>query len=159
MVSTSAQKTESITWKIKLLYDGDCPLCLREVNFLRKRDAGRGIVAFVNIADLNYSPAENGGISYEAAMGRIHALLPDGRILQDVAVFRRVYEELGLGWVYAITKWQPMETIANLVYKLWAALRLPLTGRPNLDILKAQRSEKLSEQSRCRLTTPIHPFK
>jgi predicted DCC family thiol-disulfide oxidoreductase YuxK len=153
MVSTPAQKTESITWKIKLLYDGDCPLCLREVNFLRKRDAGRGIVAFVNIADLDYSSAENGEISYEAAMGRIHALLPNGRILQDVAVFRRVYEELGLGWVYAITKWQPMETIANFFYRLWAQLRLPLTGRPNLETLTAQQQEKQLTQSRCRLST------
>jgi predicted DCC family thiol-disulfide oxidoreductase YuxK len=37
------------TWKIELLYDGKCPLCLREVNFLRQKDAGRGIVSFVDI--------------------------------------------------------------------------------------------------------------
>lgn len=145
---------ESASWKIKLLYDGECPLCLREVNFLRQRDAGRGIVAFVNIADLDYASDANSGISYEAAMGRIHALLPDGTILQDVAVFRRVYEELGLGWVYAITKWKPIEAIANLVYKLWAVLRLPLTGRPNLETIATQRQEKLAEQVRCRLAVP-----
>lgn len=152
MVSPPAQTTESPPWNIKLLYDGDCPLCLREVNFLRKRDGGRGIVAFVNIADLDYSPVENGGISYAAAMGRIHAVLPDGRILQDVAVFRRVYEELGLGWVYAITKWHPMETIANFFYRLWAQLRLPLTRRPSLETLTAQKQAKQLEQSRCRLS-------
>ncbi|MEO0407798.1 MAG: DCC1-like thiol-disulfide oxidoreductase family protein, partial [Cyanobacteria bacterium P01_A01_bin.135] len=48
------------SWRIKLLYDGECPLCLREVNFLKKRDAGRGRVAFVDIADPDYDPAENG---------------------------------------------------------------------------------------------------
>ena len=31
-------------WEIKLLYDGECPLCVREVNFLQKRDGGRGWV-------------------------------------------------------------------------------------------------------------------
>ncbi|MFN9173467.1 MAG: DCC1-like thiol-disulfide oxidoreductase family protein [Synechocystis sp.] len=31
-------------WQIKLLYDGDCPLCLREVNFLQRKDRGRGLV-------------------------------------------------------------------------------------------------------------------
>jgi predicted DCC family thiol-disulfide oxidoreductase YuxK len=41
----------SPSWKIKLLYDGECPLCVREVNFLTKRDAGRGLVAFVDIAE------------------------------------------------------------------------------------------------------------
>ncbi|HEY9740679.1 MAG TPA: DCC1-like thiol-disulfide oxidoreductase family protein, partial [Coleofasciculaceae cyanobacterium] len=30
---------EKPSWQIKLLYDGECPLCVREVNFLRKRDA------------------------------------------------------------------------------------------------------------------------
>lgn len=25
-------------WLVRLLYDGDCPLCLREVNFLKGRD-------------------------------------------------------------------------------------------------------------------------
>ena len=37
------------SWQIKLLYDGECPLCVREVNFLKKRDGGRGLVAFVDI--------------------------------------------------------------------------------------------------------------
>ncbi|BAY20211.1 hypothetical protein NIES21_60810 (plasmid) [Anabaenopsis circularis NIES-21] len=44
------------SWKIKLLYDGQCPLCLREVNFLKNRDAGRGLVAFVDIAADDYNP-------------------------------------------------------------------------------------------------------
>ena len=38
-------------WQIELLYDGECPLCVREVNFLKKRDAGRGLVSFVDIAE------------------------------------------------------------------------------------------------------------
>lgn len=38
---------------------------------------------------------ENGGVSFEAAMGRIHAILADGTIIKNVEVFRRVYETLG----------------------------------------------------------------
>jgi predicted DCC family thiol-disulfide oxidoreductase YuxK len=143
----------SSVWKVKLLFDGDCPLCLREVSFLRQKDAGRGIVAFVNIAELDYSPAEHGDISYAAAMGRIHALLPDGTILQDVAVFRRIYGELGMGWVYALTRWRPLEQIANFIYGLWANARLPLTGRPDLATIIAQRQTQCEAQGRCR--TPI----
>merc|ERR1711907_596494 len=26
-------------WELKLLYDGECPLCVKEVNMLRRRDA------------------------------------------------------------------------------------------------------------------------
>ena len=32
-------------------------------------------------------------------MERIHAVLPDGRVVKDVEVFRRLYEAVGLGWV------------------------------------------------------------
>ena len=87
------------SWKIKLLYDGECPLCVREVNFLTKRDAGRGLVAFVDIAADDYKSEANGGVDYETAMGRIHAVLPDGTLVKNIEVFRRVYETLGMGWV------------------------------------------------------------
>lgn len=140
-------------WQIKLLYDGECPLCLREVNFLRKRDAGRGLVAFVDIAADDYCPEANGGISFEAAMGRIHALLPDGTILQNVAVFRRVYEILGMGWVYAATKLPLIGALVDAVYGVWADKRLALTGRPDLVTLVADRQARLAcSEGRCRLT-------
>ena len=144
--------SELTNWKIQLLYDGECPLCLREVNFLLKRDAGRGIVNFVDIASLNYQPEEHGGVDFATAMGRIHAVLPDGTVIKNVEVFRRVYAELGLGWVYAITKLPLLGAIADGLYNIWADWRLALTGRPDLSEVIAQREEKLaSEPGRCRL--------
>lgn len=141
------------TWKIQLLYDGECPLCLREVNFLLKVDAGRGIVDFVDISDLNYQPSEHGGIDYATAMGRIHAVLPDGRAIKNLEVFRRVYEELGMGWVYAATKLPLIGAIANWLYGIWADWRLKLTGRPDLKQIIAERNKQLEakiENGRCR---------
>jgi predicted DCC family thiol-disulfide oxidoreductase YuxK len=135
------------TWKIKLLYDGECPLCLREVNFLSKRDGGRGIVAFVDIADPNYNPEQNGGVDFETAMGRIHAVLPDDTVIKNIEVFRRVYQELGLGWVYAITKLPLIGAIADWLYEIWADWRLALTGRPNLAVIIQEKQKA----SRCRL--------
>ena len=70
----SPDATSADHWQIELLYDGDCPLCVREVNFLRKKDAGRGLVQFVDIADDTYNPTQHGGVDFETAMGRIHAL-------------------------------------------------------------------------------------
>ncbi|MDJ0637082.1 MAG: DUF393 domain-containing protein [Xenococcaceae cyanobacterium MO_188.B29] len=155
MTSSPSQidrSSESQTWKIKLLYDGECPLCLREVNFLLKRDAGRGIVNFVDIADLNYQPEENGGVDFATAMGRIHGVLPDGTVIKNVEVFRRVYEELGMGWIYAVTKLPLIGSIADWLYGIWADWRLALTGRPNLTEILTQREEQLkSEPGRCRL--------
>ena len=140
------------TWKIKLLYDGECPLCLREVNFLRKKDAGRGIINFVDIADRDYSAADNSGIDYETAMGRIHAITNQGEIITNVEVFRRVYEELGMGWVYAVTKLPILGAIADYLYGIWAKWRFKLTGRPELSEIVTCRNQSLDDKSgRCGL--------
>jgi predicted DCC family thiol-disulfide oxidoreductase YuxK len=141
------------SWQIELLYDGECPLCLREVNFLQKRDAGRGLVAFVDIADDRYNPAAHEGVDFETAMGRIHAVLPDGTVIQNVEVFRRVYEVLGMGWIYAATKLPLIGAIVDFAYGLWAAWRLPLTGRANLATIVAARQQRLecAAPDRCRL--------
>lgn len=142
------------SWQIKLLYDGECPLCLREVNFLQKRDAGRGLVAFVDIADLNYTPDAYGGVDFETAMGRIHAVLPDGTVIKNVEVFRRVYETLGMGWIYAATKLPIIGFIVDALYGIWADWRLTLTGRPDLRTIVADRQKRIEckTQGRCRVT-------
>lgn len=153
MLSAKTQPQESNTqnWRIKLLYDGECPLCLREVNFLRKRDAGRGLVAFVDIADDFYQAEDNGGVDYKTAMGRIHAVLPDGTVIKNVEVFRRVYEALGMGWIYAITKLPVIGAIADTVYSIWADWRLKLTGRPDLATIERDRAQRIecNLQGRC----------
>ncbi|OUL21699.1 thiol-disulfide oxidoreductase [Nostoc sp. T09] len=140
-------------WKIELLYDSECPLCMREVNFLQKRDAGRGLVKFVDIADDDYNPEAHGGVDFETAMGRIHAVLPNGTVVQNVEVFRRVYEILGMGWVYAITQLPIIGAIADFLYGVWAKWRLAITGRPKLEDIVAQRQERLAcnTEGRCRI--------
>lgn len=145
--------TLSPSWKVKLLYDGECPLCVREVNFLTKKDAGRGLIAFVDIADDNYNPSENAGISFETAMGRIHAILPDGTIIQNLEVFRQVYDVLGIGWIYAPSKWPIIGKLLDRVYDIWADWRLKFTGRPSLNTLIEQRQQRLECQNsdRCRI--------
>lgn len=156
MASLKTQpQSSSPSWKIKLLYDGECPLCLREINFLQKRDAGRGLVAFVDIAADNYNPQENGGVDFETAMGRIHAVLPDGTIIKNMEVFRRIYETLGMGWIYAATKWPVIGPIVDKLYQIWADWRLNLTGRPDLPTIINQRQQRLKakteENCRCNL--------
>lgn len=140
------------SWRIKLLYDGECPLCLREVNFLQRRDQGRGLVAFVDIASPDYDPVQHGGVDYATAMGRIHAVLADGTVIQNVEVFRQVYNVLGMGWVYAATRWPIVGPLVDWLYAVWADRRLALTGRPNLATLLAQRQQNptCDLSQRCR---------
>ena len=134
---------------LTLLFDGGCPLCLREVHFLEQRDrrcnGASPRIAFVDVDAADYDPTSHGGISYREAMGRIHAIAADGSVLRDVAVFRRAYELIGLGWLYAPTRWPLIGPLADWAYGLWARWRLPLTRRPSLDQLCAARS------GRCRM--------
>jgi predicted DCC family thiol-disulfide oxidoreductase YuxK len=150
---TLESSSSSTQWQIKLLYDGECPLCVREVNFLQKRDRGRGLVSFVDIAEDDYDPMENGGVDFATAMGRIHAVLADGSVIQNVEVFRRVYEILGIGWIYGATKWPIIGPLVDRLYGIWADWRLALTGRPDLKTILAEREErlKLGETGRCRV--------
>ncbi|KAF8660359.1 hypothetical protein HU200_057940 [Digitaria exilis] len=147
-------------WRIKMLYDGDCPLCMREVchvaasqklnllshalifvqvNMLRERNKSYGAIKFVDISSKDYSPDDNQGLDYETAMGRIHAILSDGTIVTGVEAFRKLYEEVGLGWIYAVTKYEPVATMANAVYGVWAKYRMQITGRPPLEEIMASR--------------------
>ena len=128
--------------ELTLLYDGGCPLCLREVTFLRRRDH-RGLLQFVDVDAEDYDPDAWGGISYRQAMARIHAIQVDGTVLRDVAVFREAYRLIGLGWLYAPTTWPLLGSAVDAAYGIWARFRLALTGRPSLDRLCQDRCQRL----------------
>ncbi len=153
----SAKISAATTWQITLLYDGNCPLCLREVNFLRQKDNGRGLVAFTDIAADDYVSEENGGVDFATAMGRIHAVKADGTVIKNVEVFRQVYDVLGMGWIYAPTRWPIVGALVDWAYGIWANWRLALTGRPSLKTILAERETRLSqgcgegEAGRCRI--------
>ena len=59
----------------------------------------------------------------------------------QVEVFRRLYESVGLGWVYAVTKVPAVGRAADAVYDVWAKYRLPITGRPGLVEVMRTREE------------------
>ena len=124
---------------LTILFDGGCPLCLREVELLgrkdRQRHGERLKLDFVDIDQADYNPDSYAGISYREAMGRIHAIDASGAVLRDVEVFRRAYELIGLGWLYAPTQWPLLRPMTNLAYGIWADMRLRITGRPSLERL------------------------
>ncbi len=120
--------------KLIILFDGGCPLCQREVSFLRSKDVS-SLISFVDINSTSYNPKLFNDISYRDAMGRIHAIKSSGEVLKDVDVFREAYRIVGLGWIYAPTTLPLLAPIFDQVYQLWARWRLTLTGRPSLDQL------------------------
>jgi len=136
---SAAQKS----WKIRLLYDGDCPLCMIEVNMLKEQDAGQGNIDFVDISSESYNPEANQGVSFAEAMKRIHGILPDGTVVEGVEVLRRCYEAVGQGWVNIISKYEPVGKVADALYNVWSKYRLPITGREPLEVLLEKRKNDL----------------
>ena len=128
--------------KLILLFDGGCPLCQREVSFLRARDRSN-FISFVDIDTPDYNPEFYKGISYRDAMGRIHAITSSGRVVKDVEVFREAYRLVGLGWIYAPTTWPILGPLADNLYDFWARWRLTFTRRPSLAQLCKRRNIRI----------------
>lgn len=121
---------------------------------LQERNKSYQSIKFVDISSEDYSAQDNQGLDYETAMGRIHAILHDGTIVKDVEAFRKLYEAVGLGWVYAITKYEPIATIADSVYGVWAKYRLQITGRPPLEevlVARKKKGETCNDNKTCKM--------
>ena len=117
---------------LELFYDGDCPLCAREIAGLRRLDRGRGRIAFVDIAADDFD-AGSYGADYASLMARIHARLPDGEWIEGMEVFRRAYGAVGLGWLLAPTRWPGLRRLADAAYRVFARNRLRWTGRDSCE--------------------------
>ena len=118
-------------YKLTFLYDGGCPLCLRETNFLKKKDTKK----FINFVDIsnNYFPENFKNISFDQAMDNLHGILGSGEIIVGVDVLAYSYELVGLGWIYLPTKLPVLSYFIRFLYKYWAKYRLKLTGRDYLE--------------------------
>ena len=126
--------------KLTFLYDGGCPLCMRETNFLKSRDTFKRI-KFVDINSKNYDQIHFKDISYSEAMLNLHGILENDTIIKGLDVLAYSYELVGLGWVYLPLKVKFLSPILRLAYRYWAKYRLQITGRSNIEKLCTTRCE------------------
>ena len=71
---------------LEAFFDGDCPLCLKEVALLRKLDRKERI-RWTDIASPDFD-ASSYGKTQEEFMAKMHGRLPDGAWIEGVEVFR-----------------------------------------------------------------------
>lgn len=112
---------------VEVFYDGECPLCMREIRMLQRRDK-RARIQFTDIAAPAFR-AQAYGRTQADLMARIHGRLPDGTWIEGVEVFRRLYGAIGFGPLVAITRLPGLSHLLRLAYHLFARNRLRLTGR------------------------------
>jgi len=109
-------------WSFKLLYDGECPLCVREARWLQRLDR-RHRLAFEDITSPGFNPVPY-GVTQSELMAVIHGVFPDGRVVRRMAVFREAYRVVGLGWLLAPTGWPVLRTLCDGLYTAFARHRL-----------------------------------
>tara|TARA_Y100001968_G_scaffold307469_1_gene325324 strand:- start:1673 stop:2074 length:402 start_codon:yes stop_codon:yes gene_type:complete len=129
--------------KLTIFFDGGCPLCKREIDFLQSRNQ-KGYLKFIDINSSDFSLDLKYGITYKQAMERIHALRSDSSLIKDIKVFQEAYNLIGLGWIYFPTKLPIFDKIADFIYGLWAKYRLKITFRPSIETLCSEKNCKLS---------------
>jgi predicted DCC family thiol-disulfide oxidoreductase YuxK len=111
-------------WRLKLLYDGECPFCRREIAWLKRRDRD-GNLLLEDITAIGFDPAKY-GLTREEVMGVMHGVLPDGRIVRRVEAIRRAYEAVGLGWLVMPTRLPGVRWVLDRMYDVFARNRVRL---------------------------------
>ncbi len=117
----------SVAYVIEVFFDGGCPLCRREINFLRRWDR-RGQIRFTDISSPDFQAAEVGQTE-DVLMAQMHGRLPDGTWLQGVEVFRRMYAAVGFGPLVFLSRLPLISQLLDWGYGVFARNRLRFTGR------------------------------
>ncbi len=127
LIQATLSETNRLT-TLYLLYDGDCPLCRREIAHLRKKNCIDHVV-FVDISAPNYQPEKYGGIQYAEAMTQMHAVDAMGNIYRGIPAFVKLYAKTGYPFAAILMQLSPLKYIFFAMYRLFAANRLRITAR------------------------------
>jgi len=112
---------------VEVFFDGDCPLCMREIRMLRKRDHAQRI-QFTDIAAPDFD-ARLYGVTRAELMAKIRGRLADGTWIEGVEVFRQLWGAVGFRRLVALSRLPLVSHVLRGLYHLFARNRLRLTGR------------------------------
>ncbi|MFO0554116.1 MAG: DUF393 domain-containing protein [Polyangiaceae bacterium] len=118
---------ENAVGQFEVFFDGECPLCAREIAMLARWDrAGR--IRFTDIASPAFD-ARSVGVEHSTLMGRIHGRMPTGELVTGVEVFRQLYGRVGFGVFVRLSRVAGVRHVLDALYGWFARNRLRLTGR------------------------------
>jgi predicted DCC family thiol-disulfide oxidoreductase YuxK len=120
---------------LELLYDGECPICKREICVLQKKD-NQTKIKFIDISSKEFSPSEHNNIDYHTLMSQIHAIDSQGNLLVGLPAFAAVYARCQLLVTSTLLRIPFIKTLLKPLYNLFAKKRLWMTGRINTNLKK-----------------------
>lgn len=113
------QSLKTITTKLTIYYDGECPLCLAEILFLKQHNQ-KGLLNFVNLQSLE---ASCGDINCELALKTIHGRLGDNEVIVGPEVFYQAYQGTDLRVVNYLFSFRVVRFFYAKFYVLFAKYR------------------------------------
>ena len=111
--------------KLTIYYDGQCPLCQAEIEFLKTRNSDN-LLAFVDLSEPSLNEDKH-QISCSMALERIHGRLGDGRLLVGVPVFAEAYRRAGLHKLSWLLSQRWSSPILSIAYSVFARFRRPIS--------------------------------
>lgn len=114
-------------FEVEAFYDGRCPLCVRWMRRVERRDR-LGRIRFVDVTAAGFD-ARTVGRGQGALLERIHGRLPDGRVIEGVEVLRRLLAAVGFRRSAAVSRWPGVAALLDVTYRLVARHRYRLPGR------------------------------
>lgn len=130
MQTTPAKAEPELT----LFYDGQCPLCVAEIEFLQSRST-KDQLAFVDVTKSGFEAAGH-QISCEAAMAQIHGRTADGQVLVGVPVFATAYRLAKLPFLAWLLSRRWLMPLLQPAYVLFAKHRQAISRRIGPSVLK-----------------------
>lgn len=110
---------QTITTKLTIFYDGNCPLCLAEIHFLKQHNQ-RGLLIFKSLQQLDFADSD---IQCELAFKSIHAKLGDDELIVGPQVFYEAYKRTDLRFVNWLFSLKSFRCIYAKLYLIFAKYR------------------------------------
>ena len=106
---------------LTIYYDGECPLCLAEIHFLKNRNS-LGLLEFVDVAAPQFDESAH-QLTCKLALATMQGRLGDGTQLEGIPVFAEAYKRANLpmlAWLFSRSWLKP---VLNASYFVFAKYR------------------------------------
>ena len=113
---------------IKILYDGNCGLCSKEINYYKKIDK-KNVFEWVNVYTDDFYLKKLAILKTEALM-ELHAIDKEGNVYKGVDSFILIWKNLSFLWsiLGILVSFYPIYIIAKFAYKKFAIKRFNKLG-------------------------------
>ncbi len=102
----------------ELYYDGQCPLCVAEMDRLREHaDDELELIDIHSVAQTEALPHR------EQLLGTLHLKTADGGFLVGVDANVAAWSHTRFGWLWRPLRWPLVRVVADALYRHWARWR------------------------------------